>query len=229
MPNTLSNIQITWSDLIETTITNLIMSIQNIGSATIPDAFKNVAIQVAEDSAKIQVNHGPKYVPVKTFATSTTNWENLRVDESTIRADFNRFLNDTDLSTAIRQNQLVSMRLMLNFFENLSLYYNNRLLIVYSPISNSKQLYYYNNNTYYSSWVGHTQNIESPVQDLPVTAQEVNDMLASIDLNLKNKVKVYNQTYTFTTTSSSSCSSCSSSSSSSSSCWTIVHQDLSLL
>lgn len=219
------NIDINWNVLIAQAKENLKRNIENLSGATIPDEFKNVAIEVSSRDALIQVNHGPAHHPIKTYMTSDRNWGT--VSWRTIEADFDAFLAAKNLTA--RAAQLVSTRLILNFYENLSLFYANRLIIVYSPITNVKKLYYYNDGSSYNSWSGTVTNIESPVQDLPITAEEVNILLNSIDINLKNKVKTYNQTYTFTTSSSSSCSSCSSSSSSSSSCWTIIHQNLKLL
>ena len=216
---------ITWSELIAKAKQNLQQNIENLTGATIPNEFKNVAVEVSSRDALIQVNHGPAHYPIKTYMTSDRNWGT--VDWSTIETDFNSFLSSRNLAN--RQDQLISARLMLNFYENLSLFYVNRLVIVYSPITGAKKLYYYNDGSSYTSWSGTVTNIEAPVQDLPVTAEEAKVLLNSINANLKNKVKTYSQSYTFTTSSSSSCSSCSSSSSSSSSCWTIVHQDLSLL
>lgn len=219
------NTDINWSVLIAQAKENLQRNIENLYGATIPNEFKNVAIEVSSRDALIQVRHGPAHHPIKTYMTSDRVWNT--VNWSTIEADFDAFLAAKNLTN--RGTQLLSTRLILNFYENLSLFYANRLVIVYSPITNVKKLYYYNDGSSYNSWAGTVANIESPVQDLPITAEEANTLLNSIDINLKNKVKTYNQTYTFTTSSSSSCSSCSSSSSSSSSCWTIIHQDLKLL
>lgn len=219
------NTDINWSVLIAQAKENLQRNIENLYGATIPNEFKNVAIEVSSRDALIQVHHGPAHYPIKTYMTSDRVWNT--VNWSTIEADFDAFLAAKNLTN--RGTQLLSTRLILNFYENLSLFYANRLVIVYSPITNVKKLYYYNDGSSYNSWAGTVANIESPVQDLPITAEEANTLLNSIDINLKNKVKTYNQTYTFTTSSSSSCSSCSSSSSSSSSCWTIIHQDLKLL
>lgn len=220
------NNDIVWGDLIARAKNNLQSSIENLTGARIPDEFSNVTFEVSSRDALIQVHHGPAHYPIKTYMTSSRVWST--VTWSTVETDFNNFLVAKNLN--LRNDQLISTRLILNFYENLSLFYANRLVIVYSPIgSQPKKLYYYNDGSSYNSWAGTVTNIESPVQDLPVTAEEVNVLLNSINTNLSNKVKTYNQTYTFTTSSSSSCSSCSSSSSSSSSCWTIIHQDLSLL
>ena len=132
-----------------------------------------------------------------------------------------------------RSDQLISTRLILNFLENVSLFYTNRLIIVYSPIgSKPKKLYYYNNGSSYNTWAGQVGTIESPVQEKPIGAEEIRKALENLDTNLKNKVKTYTQSYEYYSTCcccSSSSSSCSSSSSSCCSCLTIVHQDLSKL
>lgn len=216
---------INWNDLIANAKENLKRNIENLSGATIPTEFQAIPVEVQRGYAVIQVTHGPAQHPVIVNMTSDRNWTTVRWE--TVEQDFNDFLASKNLIN--RGTELISTRLILNFYENLSLFYANRLVIVYSAKNNVKRLYYYNDGSSYSSWTGTVANIESPVQDLPITAEEANRILNCIDLNLKNKVKTYNQTYTFTTTSSSSCSSCSSSSSSSSSCWTIIHQDLSLL
>lgn len=211
--------QITWSELISLTKAKLKNNIENLSGMSIPNEFTNNRIELSH------VNSAHSY------ATGQRNW--TTVAWSTVENDFNSFLNYCNLNSTDRQDQIVSTRLILNFLENVSLFYNNRLVIVYSSIgAKPKKLYYYNDGSAYSSWAGKVTNIEDPVIDKPVTAEEINTAMTSIDANLKNKAKTYSQNYTYTSTCScsSSCSSCSSSSSSSCcSCLTIVHQDLSML
>lgn len=216
---------ITWSELISKAEENLRTNIENLSGNTIPDEFRSDRdIWVSSTSVRTQ----QRTANVTTYGKSNSNWTNVSWD--TVKNDFHAFLHSKNLDTNDRADQLVSTRLILNFFENLSLFYTNRLILVYSPLGNKpKKLYYYNNGSSYSSWTGSISNIESPVQDIPTAATDVKTLMTSIDANLKNKVKTYEQSYTFTTACSSCCCSCSSSSSSSSSCWTIIHQDLSLL
>lgn len=207
----IANTEITWGELISAAEANLQNIIENLSGATIPNELNGTTIIVGQVRS------------AKTTATSDRRW--TTVSWETVRNDFHSFLESKDLDSTQRQDQLVSTRLILNFFENLSLFYTNRLVIVYSPIGNKpKKLYYYNDGSGYDTWQGRINNIESPVIDYPAGATEINDILQSVNNNLKNKTKTYTQSYTFVTT----CSCCSSSSSSSS-CWTIIHQDLSLL
>jgi len=218
---------ITWSDLIAQTKTTLKSQIENLTGATIPSELRSVDVELSRTQIHTQQSG---ILDGISYAKSNRNW--TTVSWSTVESDFNSFLSYCNLNTNDRANQLVSTRLLLNFFENLSLFYTNRLILVYSPVGNKpKRLYYYNDGSSYASWVGAVRNIETPVIDVPVTADEINIMLASINSNLKNKIKTYSQSYSYYTTSCSCSSSCSSSSSSSSccSCLTIVHQDLSLL
>lgn len=207
-----SNNQITWGELIATAENNLKNNIENLSGNTIPNEFNGTTLSVS--------SHGA----ANTTAKSSKTWTTVSWD--TVKNDFHSFLQSRDLDSTDRQDQLVSTRLILNFFENLSLFYTNRLILVYSPLGNQpKKLYYYNDGSAYNTWQGTISNIEDPVIDKPAGATEINDILTSVNANLKNKTKTFNQNYTFTTTCSCSCSS----SSSSSSCWTIIHQDLSLL
>jgi hypothetical protein len=219
---------ITWGELVEQTKANLKANIENLTGATIPTEFKSGSSTLVSTA---NVSTREFRGQVKAYAKPSIAWST--VDWSTVETDFNNFLDYHNLNSQDRQEQLVSTRLILNFFESVALFYTNRLLIVYTHIGNKpKKLYYYNNGSSYSSWVGNVSNIESPVQNKPITANELNVGLESLNLNLKNKVKTFEQTYDYYSTScscSSSCSSCSSSSSSCCSCLTIVHQDLSML
>ncbi len=219
---------ITWGDLVAQTKANLKNNIENLTGATIPTEFTAGSRTFV---VGVPVVTKEFHDSVKSYAQPDTGWST--VDWSTVEADFEAFLDYHNLNSTDRQNQLVSTRLILNFFESVALFYTNRLVIVYTNFGDKpKKLYYYNNGSSYSSWVGNVSNIESPVEDKPVTADELNIGLTSLDANLKNKVKTFEQTYNYYSTScccSSSCSSCSSSSSSCCSCLTIVHQDLSML
>lgn len=223
---------ITWGDLVAQTKANLKLNIENLTGNTIPSEFKNSdSIQLSSKHIKTRDNE----FDAKSSATSNVTWNT--VDWSTVEEDFDDFLDYHKLNSTDRENQLVSTRLILNFFENVALFYTNRLLIVYSNVGNKpKKLYYYDNGAQrpnvYNTWAGKVNNIEDPVVDSPVTADELNIALTSLNNNLKNKVKTYEQTYSYETVScscSSSSSSCSSSCSSCCSCLTIVHQDLSML
>lgn len=219
---------ITWGDLVAQTKENLKSNIENLTGATIPAEFTNGNSTLVSE---IHVQTREFNDNVRAYAQPSVAWST--VDWSTVEADFDAFLNYHNLNSTDRQNQLVSTRLILNFFESVALFYTNRLLVVYTHVGTKpKKLYYYNNGSSYSSWVGNVSNIENPVEDKPVTADEINIGLTSLNANLKNKVKTFEQTYSYYSTSSccsSSCSSCSSSSSSCCSCLTIVHQDLSML
>lgn len=223
-----TNSPITWGELISTAKANLQSSIENLQGATIPiELSSSNPIEVN----RIRVSTREFNGDVITYGNNSKIWTTVSWND--VEADFNNFLNYHHINSTDRANQLISTRLILNFFENLSLFYTNRLFIVYSDIgSKPKRLYYYNNGSSYSSWQGVISDIENPVQDLPATAEEISTTLSSLNQNLKNKAKFYEQSYTYYSTScscSSSCSSCSSSSSSCCSCLTIVHQDLSML
>lgn len=219
-----SNNTITWKELVQQAKNNLANSIENLSGASIPDAFNGTDLFVSKSNCTVHKNHKPE---ISSWARSNKAWE--VVSKDVVLNDFEAFLNNKKLNSTDRENQIVSTRLILNFFENLSLFYMNRLVVVYSPITNEKKLYYYNNGSSYSSWAGAVANVGSEASEPPIGNNEIKTMLSNIDKNLKNKVKTYNQEYTFWTSSSSSSCSSSSSSSSSSSCWTIIHQDLSLL
>lgn len=205
------NNNITWNDLITTARNNLIASIDNLEGNTIPQSLNGSTVVFSSRKR------------ARTSYQSQKAW--TTVSQSTVLADFDNFLATRNLNN--RSNQIVSTRLILNFFENIAHYYTNRLVFVYSPFTNTRVIYYYNNGTSPNSWsyIPPDIPVPTPVEDT-VTATDIQTMLTNINANLKNKVRLYEQKYNFVTTCSSSCSS---SSSSSSSCWTIIHQNLNLL
>lgn len=203
---------ITWNELISTAKNNLLSNIENLEGNSIPSFLTMNERQVSAAG------------PYGAYARGLDQWTTVSRDE--VLQDFDAFLTERGLMN--RTDQLVSTRLIINFFENLAQYYSNRLVFISSPFTGENPVLYFNNKnkTPFSTWSNSPSNVE--LQYRPdvdqIKSTEVGPMIERLGANLKNKANIFSQKYSFRNT-SCSCS-CSSSCCS---CWTIVHQDLSLL
>lgn len=146
----------------------------------------------------------------------------VTVSSSTIKNQLNDFLTTRGVKT--QSNKPISMKGMMNLYNNIATFITRRLVVVNSSFNIGKQLIFYNatsNLSYNAVNFGNFNELNFNSTEMQAC---INNLMNS--LNQKVKVKYINTVITNSCSSSSSSSSSSCSSSSSSSSMFIAYMDI---
>lgn len=247
-----TNYIITYNDLVEYAITKIKSLCANI------DSFKsNVPAQYKDGGVVIKASkYWPRTYVDKTshitqrsehtsvLTATTTDTSLVIVPTATVNTDINNFMQSRGLYT--KENVAMSLKTIINFFNNLSAFLSVKLWTIYSPIDGTRGIIFYNKNSvaypnvsvpsYNVVYTGKTIQYSKPSEPYngssttyeTIKVQEVQLPTSSntdlTDNNIQSSVQDFmssmnslNNVHQALITLSYACSSCSSSSSSSSS------------